>query len=373
MNNNSKKTLVISVCIIIIAGFICFFCGKYVSDSAYKAERENWIKIALSDMEGLGEIDGTIYVTGHKSPDADTVGSCIGYAYLLNQLGYDATPVVLGRVNNETKYVLEVAGLEEPALLEDASGLNMILVDHSEYTQSADGLKDSNIVSIIDHHADGSITTPGLMIYDARPLGSTATIIWIRYYNYGVTPDKATATAMMGSILSDTKNLKSSNTTYADKQAVEELSKIAEITDVDTFFEGMFQASLSYEGMTDLEIFFNDYKEYESGGITYSIGNVNAYDEEAATELALRMIDTFPAALQQSGMDMAFIQVNALHDDVSFTYIIPSDETANEVLQTAFGDTATYTGQWYVLDSYASRKKIVVPAITQVLEAYPKE
>ncbi len=39
--------------------------------------------------------------------------------------------------------------------MEDASGLNMILVDHSEYTQSADGLKDAHIISIIDHHAMG--------------------------------------------------------------------------------------------------------------------------------------------------------------------------------------------------------------------------
>lgn len=73
----------------------------------------------------------------------------------------------------------------------------MVLVDHSEYMQSAEGLQDANIISIIDHHADGTITTAGQLIYDARPLGSTSTIIWMRYRDYGVTPDRQTALVMM--------------------------------------------------------------------------------------------------------------------------------------------------------------------------------
>lgn len=91
-------------------------------------------------------------------------------------------------------------------VLQDAAGCNMVLVDHSEYMQSAEGLQDANIISIIDHHADGTITTAGQLIYDARPLGSTSTIIWMRYRDYGVTPDRQTALVMMGSILSDTKS-----------------------------------------------------------------------------------------------------------------------------------------------------------------------
>ena len=52
----------------------------------------------------------------------------------------------------------------------------MVLVDHSEYTQSADGLQDANILAIIDHHGDGSVITANPLIYDARPIGCTATI-----------------------------------------------------------------------------------------------------------------------------------------------------------------------------------------------------
>ena len=72
-------------------------------------------------------------MTGHKSPDSDTVCSAILYASLLNQLGYEAKPAVLGPVNQETEYILQRAGVETPELLEDVSGLNIVLVDHSDY------------------------------------------------------------------------------------------------------------------------------------------------------------------------------------------------------------------------------------------------
>lgn len=364
----SKCKVLVIVLATITMGTGCFYAGRATIRSEYTAEREMNVKLNRSDLDGLGKVTGTIYVTGHKSPDSDTVGSSIAYAYLLRELGYDAQPVVLGKINNESKYILNAANLETPMMLQNTAGRNMVLVDHSEYMQSAEDLKDANIISIIDHHADGTVTTPGQLIYDARPLGSTATIIWIRYRNYGVTPDQQTALVMMGSILSDTRNLQSENTTYADREALKSLSNLAGIKDVDAFYQDMYEASLSYEGMTDEEIFFSDYKEYESGGTKYSIGNINAYDEESAKDLAERMLDVFPSALTSTGMDMAFAQINVIHDDVSFTCLIPSDDVADKVLQDAFCDTSVHDGIWYKIEPYASRKKIVVPAIANILE-----
>ena len=370
----TKKRNIYKVLLFVLAAVTIgtggFFLGRVAESNTYKAEQERNIMLNRSDLDGLGQLEGRIYVTGHKSPDSDTVGSAIGYAHLLCELGYDAQPVVLGKMNNETKYILNAAGIETPMLLEDAAGCNMVLMDHSEYIQSAEGLQDANIISIIDHHADGTVTTDGQLIYDARPLGSTSTIVWIRYRNYGVTPDQKTALVMMGSILSDTKNLQSENTTYADREALKELSDLAGIKDVDAFYQDMYEASLSYEGMTYEEIFFSDYKEYESQGVKYSIGNISAYDEAGARDLAEHMLEVFPSVLESTGMDMAFAQINALHDDVSFTCLIPSDDTADEVLKAAFSDTAVHEDIWYKIEPYASRKKVVVPAITKVLEAF---
>ena len=347
--------------------------GRSMAASKFQAEQELNYRINRSDLDGLGEIEGTIYVTGHRSPDSDTVGSSIAYAALLQALGYDACPVILSDINNETRYILETAGLETPMLLDDASGCNMVLVDHSEYIQSAEGLHDANVITIIDHHGDGSVTTGNQLIYDARPLGSTATIIWTRYRNYGIEPDPKTAFAMAGSILSDTKNLQSGTTTFADREALKALSLLAGISDTDALYQGMYHASMSYDGMTDEQIFFDDYKEYESGGKKFGIGCVNAYDEDEAGKMAERMKNVFSSSDAVKDMDMSFAQISIFHDDISITYLVPSNEAAAEVLETAFGDDSVYDGISYRLEPGISRKQVLVPAITAVLESYPKE
>ena len=365
--------LIALVFVIAVTGGAGILIGRNVTASQYQAEQELNYRLNRSELDGLGEIEGTIYVTGHKSPDSDTVGSSIAYASLLRELGYDAHPVVLGDINNETRYILETGGLEIPMLLDDAAGCNMVLVDHSEYSQSAEGLRDANVITIIDHHGDGSVTTGNQLIYDARPLGSTATIIWIRYRNYGIEPDPKTAYAMVGSILSDTRNLQSNATTFADREALKALSLLAGISDTDALYQGMYQATMPYEGMTDEEIFFSDYKEYERGGKKFGIGCVNAYDEAGAGNLAERMANVFSSVDAPNGMDMSFAQIAIFHDDISITYLVPSNEAAAEVLEAAFGDDAVYDGVSYRIEPGISRKKVLVPAITDILEAYPKE
>ena len=350
-----------------------FWVGKSAAAREYQEEVDYNILLNRSNLEGLGEPEGPIYVTGHKSPDADTVGSAIGYASMLRQLGYDAQPVVLGKIDNETEYVLDAAGLDTPAQLEDASGCNMVLVDHGVYLHSADGLEDANVLSIIDHHGAGTVTTGGPTVYDNRPLGATATIVWLRYRDYGLVPDKQTALAMVGSILSDTVNLKSVSTTFADREALKTLSDIAGITDIDSFYHGMFKASLDYGGMTDKDIFFSDYKEFEAGSMKYAVACIDAFDEAGALDLAKHMRNVIPAVLAETGIDMAFAQVNIFHDDISVTYLVPSDETASAVIETAFEDQAVFDGMLYRIEPGIGRKQVLVPAVNDVLEAYPKE
>ena len=371
-NRNLWKWIAL-ILVVAVIGAAGILIGRNVTASQYQVEQELNYRLNRSDLDGLGEIEGTIYVTGHRSPDSDTVGSSIAYASLLQALGYDARPVVLDDINNETRYILEAGGLETPMLLDDASGCNMVLVDHSEYSQSAEGLRDANVITIIDHHGDGSITTGNQLIYDARPLGSTATIIWIRYRNYGIEPDPKTAYAMVGSILSDTSNLQSNATTFADREALKELSLLARINDTDALYQGMYQASISYDGMTDEDIFFSDYKEYERGGKKFGIGCVNAYDEAGAENLVERMTNVFSSVAAPNGMDMSFAQISIMHDGISITYLVPSNKAAAEVLEAAFGDDAVYDGVSYRLEPGISRKQVLVPAITDILEAYPRE
>jgi manganese-dependent inorganic pyrophosphatase len=61
----------------------------------------------------------TVYVTGHRNPDTDSIASAIGYAELKSRLDprNDYVPVRLGELNAQTRWVLERSGAPEPRLL----------------------------------------------------------------------------------------------------------------------------------------------------------------------------------------------------------------------------------------------------------------
>ena len=56
----------------------------------------------------------SIFVTGHRNPDTDSICSAIGYAALKGE-GYAAGR--LGELNPETQFVLNRFGVEAPTLL----------------------------------------------------------------------------------------------------------------------------------------------------------------------------------------------------------------------------------------------------------------
>lgn len=64
----------------------------------------------------LSEQSKIVYVIGHKSPDTDSVCSAIGYSHFKNLTDkkYLFTPARAGKLNAETKFVLERFGLPAP-------------------------------------------------------------------------------------------------------------------------------------------------------------------------------------------------------------------------------------------------------------------
>jgi len=61
-----------------------------------------------------------VYVSGHRNPDLDSIGSAIGYAELKARLdpGTEFVPVRLGDINPQTRWVLERAEAQEPEYLQ---------------------------------------------------------------------------------------------------------------------------------------------------------------------------------------------------------------------------------------------------------------
>ena len=78
----------------------------------------------------------TIYVTGHRHPDTDSICAAITYADLLNRCKEPAQACRQGPLNEETKFVLKRFHQENPLLLTDARTM----------------VKDIDIFSYCEHH-----------------------------------------------------------------------------------------------------------------------------------------------------------------------------------------------------------------------------
>jgi len=308
----------------------------------------------------------TTYVIGHKSPDCDTVGSAIAYADLLNKIGIDAKAVVSGPINTETSYYFNLFGIKSPEILTNAEGKQFVLVDHSNYSQSIDGMKSARIVGIIDHHNVGDVSSEKPIYARFLPVGSAASIVNLIYNELNIPISKEIAQVLIMSILSDTNNLTLVNTKDIDRKALASLKKIAEIEDIDTIYDGMVDARASYGDMTDEEIYKSDYKEYTVNGKTFCVGNVNASGEKKLKEMADRMYDYMEKNYEKSGFNMMFSMVQNINENSNenMTYLLGYGEDAAEVLKNGFEG---FDGKYYITKDVLSRKTHVIPVITAFL------
>ncbi|SEA66263.1 manganese-dependent inorganic pyrophosphatase [Oribacterium sp. KHPX15] len=303
------------------------------------------------------------YVIGHKSPDSDAVGSAIAYANLLNELGIEAKAVTAGRINNETRFALNYYGMEEPEILTDATGKQFVLTDHSTYTHSIDGMRDARIVGIVDHHGIGDATNTELIFVRSLPVGAACTNVYMAYKECGVEITRDMARVMLMGIISDTSN-GTSSMTEMDYKAYNELKELAEIDDFDALAKGMADGLLNYDGMRPIDIYKNDYKEYEAGGHTFAIGIANVDNEKDMYDRADEMRKAMEEHYDEIGMDMLFGMIKNKPQDQML--MVCYGDGATEVMEECFHN---YDGEkYFVFDENVSRKKKIVPPIMKALE-----
>src|SRR5699024_1282858 len=108
------------------------------------------------------------------NPDTDTICSALVYADLKRALGVDAEAVRLGNVNKETEYVLNYVKVEAPRFIEKAEDVEaVILVDHNEFQQSVDNIRDVKVAEVVDHHRIANFETQDPLYFRAEPVGCT--------------------------------------------------------------------------------------------------------------------------------------------------------------------------------------------------------
>ena len=138
----------------------------------------------------------------------------------------------------------------------------VILVDHNESTQSVEGLEESEILEIIDHHKLGSLTTNMPINFRNMTVGSTNTIVYSLYNESNITIPWYIAGIMLSGIISDTLKFTSPTTTEYDKYVADRLADICGI-DIDKYADEMFKAGTNLKGKTIEQIVDSDIKIFE--------------------------------------------------------------------------------------------------------------
>jgi len=153
----------------------------------------------------------------------------------------------------------------------------VILLDHSEKSQAAEGIEQANILEIIDHHRLGDIQTAEPILVISEPVGSTSTIVYEQFKKAGVEIPKDMAGILMAAILSDTVLLKSPTTTLKDEVAVKELGKMMDLNPV-KFGIKMYTEGSGVSTMSPKELILTDFKLYNLNDIKIGIGQVETTD-----------------------------------------------------------------------------------------------
>ena len=327
----------------------------------------------LSLYKSIAPEEGITYVVGHINPDTDTVSTAIAYAKLRTALGFNTVAAISGKLNKETQYVLDYFKVEIPELLEDATGKNIILVDHADFQQAVPGMDKANIIEVMDHHQPGGISFEKNPVYHSAPIGATATMVYNEFKVNHVSVDRKTAGLLAAAIMSDTKNLKKERTTEADRVYLAELCKKAGIKKPKKFFKAMKVAGRSLEGLTDEEILLTNYKEYDFSGHVVGISSVDNPDDDTLWEFAGKMEKAMASYQPKTDAEHIFMKLDVDWDelDEDSTVILFCGKGAEEVAKKSFPD-GQIENNHLVCTPKLNRTNDVVPALKNTYEGMAK-
>ena len=304
----------------------------------------------------------SILVFGHKNPDTDTICSAIAYAELKNKLGKDVKAVRLGEVNEEIKYALNYFKVEKPELVENVAGREIILVDHNERTQTADGFEEAKVLELIDHHRISNFNVDEPLYARVEPVGCTATIILKLFKENSLTPSKETAGLMLSAIISDTLLFKSPTCTQCDAKAGKELAEIAGV-DLKEYGLEMLKAGTALGDKSEAELLNMDMKIFEIDGEKIGVAQVNTVNEAEVLERKEKLLAEIDNIIAKEGLKFFMLAItNILTNDSAA--LISGD--GNDVVEKAFGEKVD--SNLVTLKGVVSRKKQIIPPLTKAIQ-----
>lgn len=303
----------------------------------------------------------TIKVFGHKSPDTDSTGSPIIWAWYLSEVkGTPAKAFLLGEPNTEAAFVLKHWGLEKPEIISDVSAEDtVVIVDTNNPAELPASVNDARIVGIIDHHMlVGGLKTKSPIEITIRPLACTATLMHDLMGDAVARAPKAIKGAMLSCILSDTLQFRSPTTTPHDKAVAEKLAADLGVNIAD-FAARLFEAKSDISAFSDAALLRMDSKEYNVAGKELRVSVLETTAPKVVLDRKASLMKSMETVAKEDGADQVLLFVVDIIKEEA-TLLVPND-LVKQLAETSFG--CKVTGDTVVLPGVMSRKKQIIPAL----------
>lgn len=238
----------------------------------------------------------------------------------------------------------------------------VILIDHNTLSQSVDGLYESEIIEIIDHHNIGDINTSSPINFRNMSVGSVNTIIYEMYKENNIKIPSNIAGIMLSGIISDTLLLQSPTTTNLDKEVAEYLAKLAKV-DLKKYGIEMLQSGVDIQGLSANDIIYRDFKAYKINDNSMAIAQVFTTDYQVFKEREEEIINELNRIATNNDYSVcALFVTNFLTNDSNILY----SSNSKKILEQAYSLDSIEEGE--LIKNVVSRKKQMVPYIMDIVE-----
>ena len=303
----------------------------------------------------------TTLVFGHKSPDTDSTGSPLIWAWYLSDVkGQDARAVLLGEPNTEAAFVLQRWGFDKPEIISTVdAGQACVIVDTNNPAELPENINDADIQAIIDHHTlVGGIETKGPIDITVRPLACTATIMSDLMGDDAAKMTDPIKGLMLSCILSDTLEFRSPTTTDHDKALAEKLASDLGVS-ISEYAAEMFEAKSDVSTFSDAELLRMDSKEYDVGDKSFRISVLETTAPHIVLDRKDSLMNSMTDVAAEDGVDQVLLFVIDILKEEA-TLLVPND-LVKTVAEKSFG--ASVSGDTVVLPGIMSRKKQIIPSL----------
>ena len=303
----------------------------------------------------------TTLVFGHKSPDTDSTGSPIIWAWYLSEVkGTPAKPVLLGEPNTEAAFVIKHWGLTKPEIISDVTADNtVVIVDTNNPAELPPSINEAKITGIIDHHMlVGGLKTKNPIDITVRPLACTATIMHDLIGADLAKAPKSIKGAMLSCILSDTLEFRSPTTTPHDKAVAEKLAADLGVS-INDLATRMFEAKSDVSAFSDADLLRMDSKEYNIDGKELRVSVLETTAPKILLDRKASLMNAMAGVAKEDGADQVLLFVIDILKEEA-TLLVPND-LVKRIAEASF--PCKVEGDSVVLPGIMSRKKQIIPSL----------